>query len=804
MSDTILSGDFTVYYLAETRRKQIIWTGSANGTRTVKELYSAMANLMDELTQMDDGSALSAQTPTEYTIGIIDPSDKDPWFIDRTTAEHLTGGALKTASWKRIQDSNIGIVKVACTNVDIVAGDIGNAISHQAGDTGTLVDAKIVAGAGNTTLWIRPTNYTVTHNWDSTSGTITCNGHTATQTTAALTGETLWANIYSLGTIETYTHLFVYQLDTKLAAYKGTVDWWTDGHFDILVMVKEVDAPVDQGYITVFARQYGKTFDNYIVNLTTGGRNPIPLATGVDSNNETGYRQFTGSSGSGTFDVGNWIYVGSTWATATKRGRLTAVGGTETDPVLTYYLIGDLTDFENTDAVKEWTGLANGATCTASAPANAGPATYTDITITHANAERDVNENGTNENYSIVIACATRTVAQVYERTKYLTRRGETATAGTDGIKGERYIGSDNRIIYGSITGGIAEGDVVIQYSGGWQGTFIATGTVVAHHTVDKILILRNSRGTFDNTNIVYKDASNYVETPASTALAAIKAAPFGTFAGGKFFCSPGVVLDNIAQADLNKFQLIDDNGNTVVAPTKVTITVSNTKTNDRVAVFRLTAAGGIIKKDEYTIDSGQGAAGSTVIKVDPAITADTSGKTAGGIVRVIDTSTSVEHRYRYTGWATDEFTLFNLAQSVADAGSSSTVLIDAEADFTTVKVGDIIRNVTEGVFAYVVSKQSSTQITTTPVTDWTGDTYRVGVTVQAYATEDTVYVPFIDAHETADGSEEASITYLEVSIPVIVRVRQAGDILPFETPSTIGSTGMAVATIRTDDTIYE
>jgi hypothetical protein len=40
----------------------------------------------------------------QYTIGIID-AEMD-LFI-RTTVEHLTGGALKTASWDRVTGTNI-------------------------------------------------------------------------------------------------------------------------------------------------------------------------------------------------------------------------------------------------------------------------------------------------------------------------------------------------------------------------------------------------------------------------------------------------------------------------------------------------------------------------------------------------------------------------------------------------------------------------------------------------------------------------------------------------------------------------
>src|SRR3989338_4251098 len=123
MSDQITTtgagnnGTFNVYYSAENRQKRIEWV---SGSCTVNKLYSALQNLFDELGQMDDGVPMSAQTPTEYTIGIIDAGDKDPWFIDRTTVEKLTGGALKTASWDRDLTGdgtgNVGIVRVTCNN----------------------------------------------------------------------------------------------------------------------------------------------------------------------------------------------------------------------------------------------------------------------------------------------------------------------------------------------------------------------------------------------------------------------------------------------------------------------------------------------------------------------------------------------------------------------------------------------------------------------------------------------------------------------------------------------------------------
>ena len=321
---------FNIYYGSENRQKRIQWVtgGTGTGTVTVNQLYSSLQNLFDELTQMDDGVPMSAQTPTEYTIGIIDAGDKDPWFIDRVTVQHLTGGALKTASWARVTTTNTGILKLNVTSNAIVEGDIGLDITTGA-NTGTLLDVQDLGGS-NAILWIRPDTNAAGNNFDD-NGTLTCNAHTASFTydivadpnVSWATGESLWSNIYTLGTIEANTHIYISQNGTNLLAYKDTTDWWSDGHIDILINVKEASVEIDEGYITVLARQYSKTYSNYIVDLTNGGRNPIPLQTGNDLDNQTGFWQFVGSSGTGTFAVGDVIYKAST----NKKGVITAVTG---------------------------------------------------------------------------------------------------------------------------------------------------------------------------------------------------------------------------------------------------------------------------------------------------------------------------------------------------------------------------------------------------------------------------------------------------------------------------------------------
>ncbi len=814
MSDDILGGDIRVYYLAENRQKRIEWIGAAADTRSSNEVYSAAADLMDDLTQMDDGSIMSAQTPTEYTIGSIDPSDDEPWFIDRTTAEHLTGGALITSGWQRAEGTNTGIIKMGYTEtVGLVTGDIGKTIVHTDGDTGTLLDYN----EDTFELWIRPLDNTATHSFPDTpsaNGSWTITGGTGTGNqaggVATSAGESLWSNAFTLGAIVVESHLYMYQNALKVTTYKGATpdDWWADGQIDVLIPVQILDStPVDEGYITVFARQYGSTYSHFVSDVSAGGRNPLPLAAGGDLDNTTEWRTFTGNTGNNTFEVGNWMYVGASWAAATVKALIMAVGGTSADPVLGYTLLGDLTDFVVSDAVTEYIGTGDGdADCIAANPTNAGPAAGAAITMAHANTGVDVDEDGTDERYSIAVdLLTTEAVGVGYEFSKYETKRGTVTTDTTDGITGESYIGNEYRIAYGGSSGTIAEGTVVTQVS------TLATGTVVANHTTADILVLRNTRGTFDNSNQI-DEGGNNVTSPTSVAITPINAAPFGTFAGGTWFCAPGVVLINVPAADANNYQLVDDSGNVVTAPTKVNITVSNTRALDRITVFRLTAAGGIIEKDEFaaTVMS----AGDTDVVVSGAIPADVPGLSTGGALRIVDASSGIEYRLRYATYvaATGTFNLAATSSDTTEAGGNGTTTtkITATGAFTTSQIGDLIRNQTRSnAISYISNLVDANEVDIFPAiaAQVATDTFDINVVPVLTTTSDDVYVPLIDKHETtgsdgSPGSEVVNVTYL-ADIDALVRVRQSGDILPFETPSTVNITGASVATIRTTDTIH-
>jgi len=207
--------------------------------------------------------------------------------------------------------------------------------------------------------------------------------------------------------------------------------------------------------------------------------------------------------------------------------------------------------------------------------------------------------------------------------------------------------------------------------------------------------------------------------TAADPTYTPVKAAPFGTFAGGKFFGARGIWIENYDALDASNFQLIASDETTQIPPIVVPIRITSVVSGDRCAVFRLTAPAGSINKDEYTITTAN--SGESTITVSTTI-----------------------------------------AEDIPPTG--------------TLRVGDVLLDYAS--FAGSVFTMTASL----------GATY-----------SGSLYVPLIDT--TASSSTvSTSVKYL-ADIPVVVRVRKKG-IQPFEVESTVTSTGLSVAAIRTTDNV--
>jgi hypothetical protein len=420
---------------------------------------------------------------------------------------------------------------------------------------------------------------------------------------------------------------------------------------------------------------------------------------------------------------------------------------------------------------------------------------------------------------------------------KLVTKRGAgtggvvetafSAQAGAETITGEQYIGNELQVQYGTQTGAFVEGEQLWFFSSG--DVLQATGVVVADHddgaTGD--LIMRNMQ--FVDTQTITKIADNatpdtgdFATATSTRTIATVKTAPFGSLAGGVFFGAPGVLVTDILAAENRNFSLIDDDGTTRNPPITITVTVTGTLSDDRVSVHELDAPFGPaanIIKNQYTMTAAAGlnnGIGDSAIEADAAITNDTP---ASGFIMVVDDSASAlgtEHRFEYASFTGQVFTLTTITPAGANqfdgTPGETTQLDDADALFVTngVKVGHIVRNVTDGNGWAVVTSVAEAQLLHTPLQGGTGndwqalDAYEINTINVDFTTSDTAYVPLILDETGGTSIVSGDMTYI-ADRDIMIRVRNGGatnPILPFETGAVLGNSNASFAAIRTDDGI--
>jgi hypothetical protein len=781
---------------------------------TANALYTFLQDTFDEPNQMDDLVPMEGKTPVNYEM-------INRWFVDPTSVKALSGGAIATNGWTFSAtvdaDGDYGITELdyssdgAPTQGNDGYTDKGVVLT---GGTSGATGEILWADNANDKVWVRNTSSTQFD--DATPELVTGTGWSFTLNTTALggveSGEQLWTNVYTIGTQKPDTDLYVYQDNPADVATKLT-SWWADGAIDVLILVAEHGVAIDSGLVTVMARQFGTLYDHFTADLSPGGRQPAPLATAVDLNNSNGYRRtLIPGAFSGTFEVGEVI----TGGTSNAKAILTAF---VTDTSLDYYLVGkNLTDFQTPAEVI--TGEDSSATATkdTNPPSNINSALLSDVTIVFGANVLDLNNGNGSRKYSILIDPSDNPLDEVYERLKYVTRRGAAAgdlgpAGGSYLENGEAYIGSEVRLDISQGATVFDEGDLVTQTGGTGAGS---TGVCVAFHDDGTTgqLILNQVRGTFStDATSVDDEGTGTATVTAVTGIAPVKPAPFGTFAGGIYFGAPGValVIANLAAGDEQAYQLIDDLGVTQTPPNRVTVQVTGLETGDRAAIFRLAGVGQPIEKDRYT--GTVQSVGATTIVVAEAITSDEPDIAGDNYLRVVDTSdpNDREARLRYGTWATSTFTLETDggAGTATTGDATGTTLIDTAADFggaDDVRVGDVVLNTTDNSWGVVISIDSTTQLTHTTLVDgsendWdVADAYQINQLPFATTTSDTVYVPLVDEVMTGAGSASNTLIY-NADIPVTVRVRQKG-IKPFTQITTVDSGGLSTAAIRNPDEV--
>lgn len=876
----ILGGDFEVLLADETTgtagtnaglRMVRRASGAGETVYTTNQLYSAVAEVTDDFIAMGFKNPMLPVTPNAYTM-------ENYYFIPRSSTEYLKEGAI-TADWTLAapnsdSDGN-GVIRIPYSGgTNFIASDVGKQVTD-AVDTGTLLDFEIEPD-GTTVAWVRPNDSTPGTGdlFDTGSGTLSvvADGGTgaATITGAGTSGITQFSAIQAIGSVPTATEVYVVQNRAKLAdATTNTFQWWaTDtqvslGIISILVRVRNSGTLIADGDVEVFARRYTSLYDNFRLNVSGGGFSALPLASAPDINNTTGYFSAVLSGSSGTWDVGSGIYVGASWAAATAKGVITS-GGTGTTPTLEYYLVGDLTTIDNTNAVTEYVfatgidgdaaGTINGVPSdTSGGPTDATSGQGGTVTVTLGEVLADHDGDSTNEPYSVTVNAQSNVpIAKVYERLKYITRRGADEAAlfgsGTE-VPGETYRGLQATLEYDASTGTMTDGDsVTITARTNFSARLLAQcgGYTTDHITLTDIQTSLTSAQPADDDVILDEAGGDDVTLHAGGTvglrfLTSPKSAPFGTFTGSQIFGAPGIYYQNPAGTDTQAYILTDNLGDLRTPPNTVSFTVENTRAGDRIFVARDTGTSGVIDKDQFG-GIATGTLGGTSITVTGTIDSEVP---ESGYVRVVSTAAGTgllqEHRYRYSSRTTGASGVFTLTAPTTATGTITTdgtpdadgiaTLTDSGASFqgaSPVVVGDLIRITNNAKTTHVwevLAVTSGTALSCKQLygpldatqdfddaTPGPADTYEINrligdhTTPTNYSTSDQLFDLILDVEEITgtDGSpgSEQNTFVQSTSFNVVVNVRQGKTILPFTQNAAVGASGGSVTVVRQDDTI--
>ncbi len=242
------------------------------------------------------------------------------------------------------------------------------------------------------------------------------------------TADTLWANLYSIGTQESGTQLYLIQNDAEVTP------WWITGNIDILIKVKDTGTWVQSvdtsgtltdGGVWIYAREFGDTYDHNFADLSGGGRNPIGINTAADSGNKSGELYVTVSDSTG-FTVGQFAKDTTTGAV----GKIAKISGN--DVYLNAVRGGTITASNTLAEYSERECVnASGTSSTISSITDV-VAGYSSITVTFGTISRDLNNGNGAQTYDAEIDCNAQSMADTYEYLKYLTRYGSSDTLNGD------------------------------------------------------------------------------------------------------------------------------------------------------------------------------------------------------------------------------------------------------------------------------------------------------------------------------------------------------------------------------------
>jgi hypothetical protein len=837
---SLLGGDFEILFDDETVGSNAVAgmrmvrraAGASTTVYTSLQLYSAVADEADAFQAMGFRNPMLPTTPNAFTM-------ENFYFMPRSSTEFLKEGTF-TCDWTSavLPDTNgNGVVRVEYGGgTDFDSGDIGlQVIQTTGGDSGTLLDFELDPD-GLTYAWIRPDISGTDVFAGSGALTVVADGGTGVSTTSGTgsTGVTKYTAIQAIGSVPTASEVYIIQNRIKLAdSVAATFQWWaTDptlalGIISVLVRTRTSGVDIADEDLEVFARRYTSLFDNFRLNVAAGGFSALPLASAPDINNTTGYWAAIWSGGTGSAMVVGDILDNTTGGKTGGSYVVTAVSDSGATGTFEYYNVGDLTEFASADTFSGTrSGVINGApTANVGGPTETGAGNGGTVTITIGHVLADHDGSGVTEPYSVTIDSQGPggngvAVADVYERIKYVCRRGQDASfwdtvACT--VPGEQYHGIEAQVWTVTESGTFTQGDDITGQGGFTARVIGSNPTAAGEGTLQNYITLTDAQTSLDTIadNDLLTDTTGGDTVNADTGGAggatqnfpsSNKASPFGTFTGTQLFGSRGILYTGQHDDDTQAYTLIDDNGTQRVSPNTVSFIVANTLALDRVLVARDTGVDGIIDKDQF---GGMAATSISATSIVVGTTIDSEVPTAG-YIRVVATDEQEEHKYEYDSHSTTTFTLHPVTPGTSTTGTTDILLEDSGADFVTdgVVPGMLIHFATVGSSTFeVVSRTDLNTLVINLVYGAggladNGEAYTINETIQAYDTDDDIFDLILDTEAT---STSTSNTFVQSTLfDVVVNVRQGKVILPFTQNTGVTVAGGGATVVRQPDTIAE
>jgi len=305
-------------------------------------------------------------------------------------------------------------------------------------------------------------------------------------------------------------------------------------------------------------------------------------------------------------------------------------------------------------------------------------ATWTGITNTEGYRLIDVNNDTTTEPYYSEWNKDIYTINQLYERIKWLTRRGSSSTVY--GKTGNLIRGITHEVsLTAPYTGTFSATELVSWGSGATAGTGIMFA--IDNTTAGTKMWIQKLTGVAPSASVTITGASTATATNSGSPTERTISTPLaGASTGSALIGSYGL---GIEVADLSANDKLFDLTNTQnTPPNTVTFVVSGLVSGqDRVLVGP--ATGGSLDIAQLTLKTTLSGAGETAVVVTTSIPSDTP---ATGTIRVILDS-GIHRRLEYTSYATDTFTIASTSFSADNATAGNGVYItylDALAGATT------------------------------------------------------------------------------------------------------------------------